>query len=356
MTIPPHPFKDVWGNANSGFCATCGRSRDSRYHQEPAAEPTNPKSSIYLAGKIAKNDWRHDVVDELRYAWGRDYTTPAPHWPRLETAVLGRLDYVGPYFMGDDHGCGHGPNTHGCADDDGMCGGAYPTPGRDGVRDLCLSAIRQADIFFAWLDDTTAHGTLVELGYATALGRYVVVAGPELPNWSDQGHGYEEHEAGGWKNDRWAVANDLWFAFSMANRTIQENSPHAALKRLIEILAPKKSRFESPIEEAFWTATLKDPTFWRHDQTGGLTPQHPVKGLRYRLDFAMPADKVAIELDGYAYHSSPQAFTKDRERHRNLEAARWRIIRFSGAEITTDVARCVAQAKSLIQMFRAGTK
>ncbi|WP_078965870.1 endonuclease domain-containing protein [Streptomyces aureocirculatus] len=75
-----------------------------------------------------------------------------------------------------------------------------------------------------------------------------------------------------------------------------------------------------------------------------LEAQHPVFGGRYRIDFALPKQKIGIELDGYAWHSSPEAFTRDRARQRELELDGWRIVRFSGSEITKDAADCVRQA------------
>jgi len=88
---------------------------------------------IYLAGKIAKNDWRHEVVTNLGRAlvigdqWSR--------WPVLEKAVFGAHDYVGPFFISDDHGCAHGAGAHGvgigldspcveAGEDHGISGGA----------------------------------------------------------------------------------------------------------------------------------------------------------------------------------------------------------------------------------------
>lgn len=106
-------------------------------------------------------------------------------------------------------------------------------------------------------------------------------------------------------------------------------------------------RLDSPIEEAFWNAHKAH----QHDQLDGLVTQYPVLAGRYRLDFALPDQKIGIELDGYEFHSSKKAFTKDRERQRAIEAAGWRIIRFSGSEINADPAECVRQATELITAF-----
>ncbi|MFI1227592.1 MULTISPECIES: endonuclease domain-containing protein [unclassified Streptomyces] len=96
-----------------------------------------------------------------------------------------------------------------------------------------------------------------------------------------------------------------------------------------------------------------EKTFWQTcrrlglQELRGLKPQHPVFGGRYRLDFALPERKIGIELDGSTWHSSPEAFTRDRARQRELELDGWRIIRFSGSEITKDAAGCVRQTAEL---------
>ena len=134
-------------------------------------------TSIYLAGKIYKNDWRHEVAP-IRGVWGpptgEERLTP---WPVLRESVLRTFDYVGPYFQADDHGCFHGRNSHGC--DESNCGGVYEAPTRADLQSRCFKAIQKADIVFAWLDDPTAYGTLVEIGYAKGLGKRVVVATPD---------------------------------------------------------------------------------------------------------------------------------------------------------------------------------
>lgn len=122
--------------------------------------------------------------------------------------------------------------------------------------------------------------------------------------------------------------------------------PAEVFTALMEMLnsVPKMSipKFDSPIEEKFWWA-------WQND-AGWMLPlayQHPVLDGKYRLDFAFPGRKIAIELDGYEWHSSRTQFTKDRQRQRELEADGWRFIRFSGQEIVKDADECFTQAMYL---------
>jgi len=43
--------------------------------------------------------------------------------------------------------------------------------------------------------------------------------------------------------------------------------------------------------------------------------------------------KVAIECDGYDFHSTPQQFNKDRERQRLLSSNDWIVLNYSGSQI-----------------------
>jgi very-short-patch-repair endonuclease len=103
----------------------------------------------------------------------------------------------------------------------------------------------------------------------------------------------------------------------------------------------------SPIERQFWAAyMLLSPP-----ELAGLVPEYEVLGRRYRIDFALPARMIGIELDGHATHSSTQAIARDRQRQRALEAAGWRIIRFGGKEVHDDAAGCVRQAAEQVRIW-----
>lgn len=301
-------------------------------------------TSIYLAGKISKDDWRHDAVHDLREAWGSNWygaTQWSVHdaeWPVIPGGVLGAFDYTGPYFI---QGCDHSPT--GCDREEHLSGSICQgeIAGRSATAQRCLNAIDRSDIVFAWLDDATAHGTLVELGYAKGRGKPVIVAGPNLPRTSEQV--WEQEEAADPDPVPTPAADDLWFAFTCATATITAKTPREAIEQISDLFP----RLDSPIEEAFWNA-------YRRSAPGelfGLKTQHSVFGGKYRIDFALPDKKIGIELDGHAWHSDRETFTKDRARQRELELDGWRLIRFSGAEINADADDCVRQAAALAGRF-----
>ncbi|OBF26827.1 hypothetical protein [Mycobacterium sp. ACS4331] len=49
-------------------------------------------------------------------------------------------------------------------------------------------------------------------------------------------------------------------------------------------------------------------------------------GNLWRLDFAWPAQKVAVEYDGFAWHSNPEAFRRDRRKRAALEEMKWTLV------------------------------
>jgi nucleoside 2-deoxyribosyltransferase len=224
--------------------------------------------NIYLAGKIAKNDWRHTIVDDIWAGFSdqfyQDYgrttvANPAYRWPVLRRSIFNYHNYTGPFFISCDHGCAHGDNLHGVAavdlvsddkeylsthklatwskeeleeleqDEHGFFVRSYrggclsgDGPRQEQVVTLCQEAIRQSDVVFVWLDQEDAYGTLVELGYAKALQKRVWIAGP-------------------------AYLPDMWFAYRSADRVLvpqpdARTALQALLVRVGEYVVPPGAR------------------------------------------------------------------------------------------------------------------
>jgi superfamily II DNA or RNA helicase len=72
----------------------------------------------------------------------------------------------------------------------------------------------------------------------------------------------------------------------------------------------------------------------------------------YRLDYEIVGEsqRIAIELDGFEFHSARSAFTYDRMRQNDLAATSRLVIRFSYDAVRLDTARCVAQLQSVLQL------
>ena len=100
-------------------------------------------------------------------------------------------------------------------------------------------------------------------------------------------------------------------------------------------------RCESPIERHL----LQDlyPRLAPHNRED-LVSQYlidSIPGLVTLPDFAFPTAKVAIYCDGFSFHNTRKAFTRDREQLRELQLQGWLVLRFSGQEILEDVDNTV---------------
>ncbi|GAA4357504.1 DEAD/DEAH box helicase family protein [Microbacterium rhizosphaerae] len=83
-----------------------------------------------------------------------------------------------------------------------------------------------------------------------------------------------------------------------------------------------------------------------------VRPQHRVSTGEhdYRVDYALTGrDLIAIELDGYAFHSDRGAFTYDRLRQNDLTTVGARVLRFSYDAIRTRTAYCAEQTAALLR-------
>ncbi len=70
------------------------------------------------------------------------------------------------------------------------------------------------------------------------------------------------------------------------------------------------------------------------------------------VDVAWPAQRLVVELDGWGFHQTRRAFQNDRERGNALDAAGWRLLRFTWADVTrrpdetvVRVARALARGR-----------
>ena len=160
---------------------------------------------IYLAGKIGKGDWRNRIIEGNRAGgiWDR---FPAAGWEHQKGVIFREHDYTGPFFTSCDHGCSHGSNTHG--NGESPCTDLFEGDRRTSIVRLCMTAINESELVFAWIDKDDAYGTLAEIGYAVARGIPTVVAMSE-------------------------VRKDLWFPAHMAHATIIRDNPADALRLAI---------------------------------------------------------------------------------------------------------------------------
>ena len=86
-----------------------------------------------------------------------------------------------------------------------------------------------------------------------------------------------------------------------------------------------------------------------------VIPQHPVvDGRRVVavLDFAFPSEMVAIEADGYRWHSGRARWQRDLTRRNELTALGWRIVHVTWADLVADPAAVKEQVRRVLHRIR----
>lgn len=80
--------------------------------------------------------------------------------------------------------------------------------------------------------------------------------------------------------------------------------------------------------------------------------QYPVRisGAIYRLDHAWPDQKVAVEIDGFEFHSSRDAFERDRVRRNRLEVAGWLVLNVTHRSVERDGRELLRTIRAALTM------
>jgi very-short-patch-repair endonuclease len=69
---------------------------------------------------------------------------------------------------------------------------------------------------------------------------------------------------------------------------------------------------------------------------------------RWRVDLAFPARKVAIEVDGWAWHVDPERFRTDRRKQNALVGDHWLVLRFTWHDLDRRPAEVVAEIRAAL--------
>ena len=122
--------------------------------------------------------------------------------------------------------------------------------------------------------------------------------------------------------------------------------------RLRRVLADCAERSHKPMDSAL------EVRFWYWLKSSGLplaSPQYPYAGhgdyVRF-IDFAYPAQRLAIETDGFEFHKSREQFEQDAAKLSYLAANGWRILHVTWRMLVKNAAalkRWIALALDLPQ-------
>jgi very-short-patch-repair endonuclease len=111
------------------------------------------------------------------------------------------------------------------------------------------------------------------------------------------------------------------------------------LLHLIALLKPDADGAKSYLERLFLTLIRK---------AGLPKPGVNVKIEGRERDFVWRNQRLVIEVDGYAFHSSKQAIARDKKRDRELTAALWRPARFTYEEVAFEPAATASDLRDLL--------
>jgi hypothetical protein len=127
-------------------------------------QPKKPK--IYIAGKISRGNFRESIVPGLcHHQWGN---------PNIETASY---EYLGPYTVNCKHGFFSGDGSHQSVGDDGAT-----ALSKEDVIATNMGSLANADLVVAYISTTDCFGTLMEIGWAIAKGKKVLLLlSPNIP-------------------------------------------------------------------------------------------------------------------------------------------------------------------------------
>jgi very-short-patch-repair endonuclease len=78
-------------------------------------------------------------------------------------------------------------------------------------------------------------------------------------------------------------------------------------------------------------------------------PETNVRIAGHEVDFVWREQRLVVEVDGFAYHATRQAFERDRRRDAALQAAGYRVLRFTWRQITKEPHAVVAQIARLLR-------
>lgn len=74
---------------------------------------------------------------------------------------------------------------------------------------------------------------------------------------------------------------------------------------------------------------------------------------RWRVDVAWPVEKVAVEIDGWAFHHGVGQFERDRTKRNALAAAGWVVLAFTWHQLTYELEACLRQLIAVLAGRRA---
>jgi very-short-patch-repair endonuclease len=116
---------------------------------------------------------------------------------------------------------------------------------------------------------------------------------------------------------------------------------HARLRAALDAhLQAGATLLRSALEERFLDLVIR---------AGLPRPQLNAPAAGYEVDALWPAERVVVEMDGWADHKERQAAARDREKTNRLQAAGYVVLRFMHGDLVTRPAEVAATMRRLLQ-------
>ncbi|WP_040509050.1 type IV toxin-antitoxin system AbiEi family antitoxin domain-containing protein [Gordonia soli] len=140
---------------------------------------------------------------------------------------------------------------------------------------------------------------------------------------------------------------------SVMDRALQRGS--VTLMQLDETQRRNRGRRGSPRARAMVAAMSEGARSVAERQATALLRSAGISGWRcnhptcgYVIDITFPDLKVAVEIDGFAFHSDPVAFQHDRRRHNTLIANGWIVVHFTWQDVTQRPQQVLAHIRAAL--------
>jgi very-short-patch-repair endonuclease len=86
------------------------------------------------------------------------------------------------------------------------------------------------------------------------------------------------------------------------------------------------------------------------DRIGLPRPSTNVNILGHEVDFVWPAHRLIVETDGFGPHGTRRAFERDRRRDAQLQAAGYRVLRFTWWQLTNEPEVVAARLAAILAL------
>jgi very-short-patch-repair endonuclease len=108
-----------------------------------------------------------------------------------------------------------------------------------------------------------------------------------------------------------------------------------------------RALLSSPAGPAFTRSEAEERFLTLVRNAGLRAPEMNVTVRGFEVDALWERERLIVEIDGFAFHSSPTAFERDRRRDGILAAAGFRVLRVTWRQLTRETDSllvCLAQA------------